>query len=122
MAAAIVQSRGSIQRRSYLEPHPGLLSNHAAKEADIEFAGGGGSLPHFDLNACGAKPRKALVPDCMAEVVKRIPAEDLIAVSSWLARQPLPADTHPAAKAPQGKPLPEALRCGSAPELQGGKP
>jgi cytochrome c553 len=74
------------------------------------------------LGAWQTGQRKALAPDCMAEVVKRIPAEDLIAVSSWLARQPLPADTHPAAQAPQGKPLPEALRCGSAPELQGGKP
>jgi cytochrome c553 len=74
------------------------------------------------LGAWQTGQRKALAPDCMAVVVKRIPAEDLIAVSSWLARQPLPADTHPAAQAPQGKPLPEALRCGSAPELHGGKP
>ena len=74
------------------------------------------------LGAWQTGQRKALAPDCMAEVVKRIPAEDLIAVSSWLARQPLPADTHPAAQAPQGKPLPEALRCGSAPERQRGKP
>ncbi len=74
------------------------------------------------LGAWQTGQRKALAPDCMAEVVKRIPAQDLIAVSSWLARQPLPADTHPAAQAPQGKPLPEALHCGSAPELHGGKP
>jgi cytochrome c553 len=74
------------------------------------------------LGAWQTGQRKALAPDCMAEVVKRIPAEDLIAVSSWLARQHLPADTHPAAQMPQGKPLPEALRCGSAPQLHGGKP
>ena len=74
------------------------------------------------LGAWQTGQRKALAPDCMAEVVKRIPAEDLIAVSSWLARQPLPADTHPAPQAPQGQPLPETLRCGSSPELHGGKP
>jgi cytochrome c553 len=74
------------------------------------------------LGAWQTGQRKALAPDCMAEVVKRIPPEDLIAVSSWLARQPLPADTHPSAQVPQGKPLPQALRCGSAPELHGGKP
>jgi cytochrome c553 len=74
------------------------------------------------LGAWQTGQRKALAPDCMAEIVQRIPAEDLIAISSWLARQPLPAVTHPAAKAPQSKPLPEALRCGSAPELHGGKP
>ena len=68
---------------------------------------------------------KAHAPDCMAEVVKRIPSEDLIAVSSWLARQALPADTHPAPRPPAGPPLPAALRCGSAPELSstpGGQP
>jgi hypothetical protein len=53
----------------------------------------------------------------MAEIVKRMPAQDLIAVSSWLARQPLPADTRPADQVPPGPALPESLRCGSAPEL-----
>jgi cytochrome c553 len=69
------------------------------------------------LGAWQTGQRKAHAPDCMAEVVKRIPTEDLIAVSSWLARQPLPVDTHPAAKPPAGSPLPVSLRCGSAPEL-----
>ncbi|MEY4471133.1 MAG: Cytochrome c4 precursor [Pseudomonadota bacterium] len=69
------------------------------------------------LGAWQTGQRKAHAPDCMAEVVKRIPSEDLIAVSSWLARQPLPADTHPATKPPAGPPLPATLRCGSAPEL-----
>jgi cytochrome c553 len=77
------------------------------------------------LGAWQTGQRKAHAPDCMAEVVKRIPAEDLIAVSSWLARQALPADTHPAPHPPAGPPLPAALRCGSAPELSstaGGQP
>jgi cytochrome c553 len=69
------------------------------------------------LGAWQTGQRKAHVPDCMAEVVRRIPSEDLIAVSSWLARQALPADTHPAPRPPAGPPLPAALRCGSAPEL-----
>jgi cytochrome c553 len=74
------------------------------------------------LGAWQTGQRKALGPDCMAQVVQRIPADDLNAVSSWLARQALPANAHPAAQAPQGTPLPEALRCGSAPQLHGGKP
>jgi cytochrome c553 len=69
------------------------------------------------LGAWQTGQRRAHASDCMAEVVKRIPADDLIAVSSWLARQPLPADTHPAARPPAGAPLPASLRCGSAPEL-----
>jgi cytochrome c553 len=82
------------------------------------------------LGAWQTAQRRAHAPDCMAEIVKRLPAEDLIAVSSWLARQPLPADTRPAERAPAGPVLPESLRCGSAPELSaaaakpliGGKP
>jgi len=77
------------------------------------------------LGAWQTGQRKAHAPDCMAEIVQRIAAEDLIAVSSWLARQPLPADTRPALRPPAGAPLPAVLRCGSAPELSntaGGRP
>lgn len=78
-------------------------------------------LPLDDLNAqLGAwqtEQRRAHAPDCMAKIVQRMPAQDLIAVSSWLARQPLPADTRPADRPPAGPALPDALRCGSAPEL-----
>jgi cytochrome c553 len=69
------------------------------------------------LGAWQNAQRRAHAPDCMAEIVRRMPAQDLIAVSSWLARQPLPADTRPAERAPAGPALPESLRCGSAPEL-----
>jgi cytochrome c553 len=73
------------------------------------------------LGAWQTGQRRAHAPDCMAEVVKRMPAQDLIAVSSWLARQPLPADTRPAERPPAGPALPESLRCGSAPELSGAR-
>jgi cytochrome c553 len=69
------------------------------------------------LGAWKTGQRRAHGPDCMAEIVKRMPAQDLIAVSSWLARQPLPDDTRPAERPATGPALPEALRCGSAPEL-----
>ena len=69
------------------------------------------------LGAWQTRQRRAHAPDCMAEIVQRMPASDLIAVSSWLARQALPTDTRPAERPPAGPALPEALRCGSAPEL-----
>ncbi len=53
--------------------------------------------------------RKAVAPDCMADVAKRLSAEDIGAVSAWLAAQPLPADTRPATARPAPLPLP----CGS---------
>ena len=37
------------------------------------------------------------------------------AVASWVAAQPLPADTHPASSPPAAAPGSETPRCGSAP-------
>lgn len=53
--------------------------------------------------------RHAAAPDCMAQIARALPASDVSAVASWLAAQPLPARTQPAATIAQ--PLP--LRCGS---------
>lgn len=61
--------------------------------------------------------RQAHAPDCMAQIAQRMAAADIAAVASWLAAQPLPADTRPAPATVQ--PLP--LRCGSAP-ANGGAP
>jgi cytochrome c553 len=36
--------------------------------------------------------RRATSPDCMFEITKRLTPEDISAVSSWLASQPVPAD------------------------------
>ena len=73
------------------------------------------------LGAWQTGQRKAHAPDCMAKVIRRIPQDDIIAVSSWLASQPLPSDTRPA-KRPVRTLSDPAWRCGSAPELAGGQP
>ena len=81
-------------------------------------------LPQDYLNAqLGAwqtGQRKAQAPDCMAEVLRRLAPGDVVAVSGWLASQPVPADSRPALAVQA--PLPNTWRCGSAPELQGGRP
>jgi len=56
--------------------------------------------------------RHALAPDCMGTVAARLAPADVVAVSAWLASEPLPADPAPAQSVP--RPLP--LACGSAPE------
>lgn len=53
--------------------------------------------------------RRASAPDCMGHVAQRLSGGDVSAVASWLASQPLPANTHPAPAT--AEPLP--LRCGS---------
>jgi cytochrome c553 len=66
------------------------------------------------LGAWKAGQRRAHAPDCMKQVVDRLSLEDIHAVSSWIAAQPLPADTHPATSLPVPPPGGSTLDCGSA--------
>lgn len=66
------------------------------------------------LGAWKSGQRQAHAPDCMRSVVDRLTLDDIQAVSSWLAAQPVPAH----ARAADSAPLPagaEAVACGSAP-------
>lgn len=67
------------------------------------------------LGAWRSGQRQARAPDCMAEVVRRLPPDDLAAAVAWLASQPLPAEARPASAAPGPWPLP----CGSVPDTGG---
>ena len=55
--------------------------------------------------------RHAAAPDCMAQVAKRLSAEDIGAVSAWLAVQPIPVG----ATAVAASPIKLPLACGSVP-------
>ncbi|MDA8456820.1 c-type cytochrome [Acidovorax sp. GBBC 3334] len=52
--------------------------------------------------------RRSHAPDCMARVARQLTAEDVSAISAWLAAQPVPGTGKPAATA--GAPLP--MPCG----------
>lgn len=62
-----------------------------------------------EFGAWRSGQRRAADPDCMAEITKRLTSEDVSAIATWLAAQPVPADSKPAATIAQ--PLP--LKCGS---------
>jgi cytochrome c553 len=62
------------------------------------------------LGAWKAGQRRAHAPDCMAQIARELQPEDLTAVTSWLAAQPLPADVRPATALPR----PPSMACGSA--------
>jgi cytochrome c553 len=71
-----------------------------------------GLPPAYVLGQVGAWRsglRRASAPDCMHDVARRLSDTDLAAVAAWLALQPMPADSAPAAALPA--PLPQA--CGS---------
>lgn len=76
-------------------------------------------LPRDYLNAqLGAwktGQRRAQSPDCMKQVVERLNLDDLNAVASWLATQPLPANTQPAARLPEPAPGAITLACANVP-------
>lgn len=77
-------------------------------------------LPRDYLNAqLGAwktGQRRAHAPDCMAQVVRRLGPQDISAITGWLAAQPVPKPSHPAATLP----APMPLDCGSAPAAASG--
>ena len=74
-------------------------------------------LPRDYLNAqLGAwrtGNRRALAPDCMAQIAKALAPTDIGALSQWLAARPVPAGAKAAASAPAA---PRAIRCGSMPD------
>lgn len=57
------------------------------------------------LGAWRTGRREARHPDCMADVAKRLPAEDVGRVARWLASQPVPAQSMPATQPPGDWPL-----------------
>jgi cytochrome c553 len=61
------------------------------------------------LGAWKTGNRHAAAPDCMADVARRLSAEDVRAVAVWLASRPVPPGAKPAAQAD----LPLPLECGS---------
>ena len=76
-------------------------------------------LPRDYLNAqLGAwktGQRRAHSPDCMKQVVERLNLDELNAVASWLAAQPLPANSKPATTLPAAAPGAVTLTCAGAP-------
>jgi len=63
------------------------------------------------LGAWRIGERRAVAPDCMAQVAQRLAPSDLSAVADWLASQPVPQPAKPVAALPAALPIP----CGAAP-------
>jgi cytochrome c553 len=66
-------------------------------------------LPRDYLNAqFGAwreGTRRAMAPDCMATIARRLAPDDVAAISAWLAAQPVPADGRARERLPATLPL-----------------
>lgn len=93
---------------------PACTACHGAALTGVQPATPGllGLPPDYinaQLGAWHNGTRKAQTPDCMATIARRLPAEDVAAVSAWLAAQPVPQAAAPIAAT--GTPAP--LECGS---------
>ncbi|MBL8524487.1 MAG: cytochrome c4 [Betaproteobacteria bacterium] len=55
--------------------------------------------------------RRAAAPDCMADIARQLSETEVNVIANWLATQPLPRDSRPAANLPAELPV----RCGSVP-------
>ena len=117
--AALERGRQLVVNGDSARKIPACVACHGATLTGVEPAIPGLlGLPRDYVNAqFGAwrnKARRAHAPDCMAEITARLSLEDVNAVSSYLASQPVPADPRPAAATAITRPLP--LACGSVPE------
>lgn len=57
------------------------------------------------LGAWLTHDRHALAPDCMARIGSKLTTADVNAVASWIALQPMPADTKPLLRLPAPMPI-----------------
>lgn len=64
------------------------------------------------MGAWKVATRRAPLPDCMGEIAKQLSDVEVNAVATWLAAQPFPANSHPAAALTEALPL----KCGSVPD------
>jgi len=62
--------------------------------------------------------RKAAAPDCMAQIAERLTAQDIAAMTSWIASQQVPADM---SDAPAGT-IKLPIACGTYPEQHSSTP
>ncbi|WP_374663691.1 cytochrome c [Ramlibacter sp.] len=96
---------------------PACASCHGAALTGVEpLVPGLLGLPRDYLNAqLGAwrnGQRQSHAPDCMADIARALSAEDLSAVTAYLAAQPVPANAKAVAERAQG--TRSVPRCGSA--------
>jgi cytochrome c553 len=90
-----------------------LQTGEAQSSKTVAVPGLIGLRKHYlyaQLGAWQLGQRKAQSPDCMARIAKQLSGDDMAAVSTWLAVQPIP--TNPQAFASLPTPMPEP--CGGS--------
>ena len=130
--ALLERGRVLIQQGDALKKIPACVSCHGKKMTGVApFIPGLLGLPRdyivAQLGAWQTGSRHAQVPDCMQQIAKQISAQDIAALSNWLAAQTMPLDSiavsmrehdqylgiTPSFDPKQNSKLPLPLTCGS---------
>lgn len=122
--AVLERGRQLVQNGDSSKKLPACVACHGDRMTGIApFIPGLLGLPRDyivgQLGAWKTGVRHAHAPDCMAEIVKGLSAQDIGAVSAWLASRPLPQDViAPLAGVGTGATIYSSrpLVCGSAPQ------
>jgi cytochrome c553 len=118
LAAAMQRGQQLAMRGDTAKNIPACVSCHGANLMGVQPAIPGllGLPRDYLVGQIGAwqtRMRKAQAPDCMAQITKQLSAEDVSAVSTWLAAQSVPANAKAAASL-ASLPAPLPVVCGGA--------
>ncbi|MBB4844706.1 cytochrome c553 [Paucibacter oligotrophus] len=110
---ALARGRQLVLHGDAARKLPACVQCHGEQLSGVQpFIPGLLSLPRDYLNgqlgAWRSGQRRALAPDCMAQIAKTLKEDEINAISQWLAAQALP----PGAKPAQALPTPLPLDCG----------
>lgn len=113
-ATALARGRALVQQGDKARGIPACVQCHGERLTGVQpFVPGLLGLPRDYLNgqlgAWRSGQRRAVAPDCMAEIARRLRPDEINAISQWLSAQALPAGGAKPAAA-QGSPAPMA--CG----------
>ncbi|MBT9494495.1 MAG: cytochrome c4 [Paucibacter sp.] len=109
-AAALAKGRQLIFNGDADRKIPACVQCHGQALTGVQpFIPGLLGLPRDYLNgqlgAWRSGQRRAVAPDCMAQIAKALKAEEINAISHWLAGQDLPPGAKPATSLPAKLPL-----------------
>ena len=111
-----VLARGEalVKRGDPARQLPACLACHGERLTGVEPAipgllGLSRDYLHAQLGRWQTGERRTRAPDCMARIAQRLTVEEVSAVTTYLAAQPVPTDARPAGR--RSDPLP--LACGS---------
>lgn len=120
LAAALARGEQLVRQGDVARGLPACAACHgAAMTGMLPATPGLVGLPRdYILSQFGAwrnGQRHAAKPDCMRDVAERLSTEDVGAMATWLALQPVPANAKPVSQAPQAlaASLASPMKCGS---------